>query len=76
MASHFGTWLARKIEDLGLTRRQYASSIDVGLSTVNRWLSGEAAPQGRMRSRIASSIGVGREEVDRALSSIKSKQVA
>ena len=62
---HFGIWLRRAIEDLGISQREFARRVGVHFATIQLWFKmPRPAIRGFRLSRVANELGVSRDEIE------------
>jgi len=65
---HFGQWLKREIENLGVDQSEFCRNAGISYWTLRVWL-GQARPniRGHNVVRLARALGIEREDVEREL---------
>lgn len=75
--AHFGRWLKRAIEDLGLSQRKFADQSEIPFQSLRRWISDSCPPiRGYNIGRLARALGLKREEIEEKLADAESAQGA
>lgn len=65
--NHFGNWLKREIENLGLTQREFCERSGFPFGSLRNWMVACPSIQGRNVARLARALGVTREVVETRL---------
>jgi len=67
-AFHFGRWLKRAIEDLGIRQVDFAKKAGVGFGALRIWIRQQAPnPRGFLIVRMALALSVSREQIEAKL---------
>jgi len=65
---HFGRWLKRKVEDQGMSQREFAEHAGVSFPALRLWINSKRPnPQGFRLVLLARALGIPREEIEQKL---------